>query len=165
MRTRKVKPKKPKKPTGKEKKVDHSYLFLVPNNADGKKFYRLCRKYPDKRYVLKRRGNHDDRVGLFKKIGKEKTALMDVPIKHAQTWRFYFEVKSSRYSKTRITKGILSWRLFEAIERIQSLGLRELMVELAKEFKVKSASERNSVISLMERMLAAYIAGQIKGKY
>ncbi len=129
-----VKPKAGKKPTGKEKKVEHNYILQVPNDKDGQKFYKLFKKYLDKRYVLKRRGNHHDRVGLFKEIGKQPTSLMDVPIKHAESWRFYLEVKHTKSIlgfkfKDTATKGVLSWRLFEAIDRIQNVGLRDLIFQ------------------------------------
>lgn len=164
MRVRKQKPQTGKKPTGKEKLVDHSYIFLVPNDEDGTAFYKKCKKYIDKRYKVVRRGNHSDRVGLYKKLGKGRTQLMDVPIEHAENWRVYIELRKKRSAYyDGVTR--LSFYLFTMLRRARDARLVNLMEELQREFKTKSTSEKTAVKSLMEKLLASYIAGKFKGKY
>ncbi len=152
-----------KKPSGNERQYEHSYLFLVPNDKDGKVFYKLCRKYIDKRYKIRRRGNHSDRIGLYKKLGKEPTSLMDVPTKHAEEWRIYIGVKKP--NDILYQGNWLSHYLFTALKRMRDAKLVNLMQELQKEFKTKNTSESTAVKRLMERLLASYVAGKFKGKY
>ena len=145
-----------------QKKHEHSYLFLVPNDEDGRTFYKLCRKYIDSRYKIKRRGNHSDRIGLYKKLGKTHTSLMDVPIKHAENWRIYIGVKKSGI----LYQGNwLSYHLFKALKRARDARLVNLMQELQREFRTKSTNESTAVVELMRRLLASYVAGKFKGKY
>jgi len=157
----KLKPKPGKKPTGKEKKVDHSYIFMVPNNEEGNLFLKLAKKYIDKRYMLQKRGNHNDRIGLYKKLNKRPTALMDVPIKHAEKWRVYLWVKGNKKRQN----FRLSYHIADMFKRGKNARLVDLMHELQREFKTKSINESTAVKRLMERLLASYIAGKIKGKY
>ena len=155
----------------KQKEPDHQYIFLVPNDPEGNEFYRLAQKFIEKRlYRLSRRGNHSDRSELAKKLGIQGTSwragkqrpLLDVPVKHAENWRIYIEAKSV---KSFLKGNTLSHQLFDTITRLGNAKLIDLMRELQKEFKVESIDESITVKSVMERLLASFIAGLMKGKY
>jgi len=151
---------------------EHQYIFLVPNDPEGDEFYRLAQKFIEKRlYRLSRRGNHSDRTELAKKLGIQGTSwragkqrpLLDVPVKHAENWRVYIELKKSM--KSFFKGNTLSHQLFDTITRLRNAKLIDLMRELQKEFKVESIDESITVKSVMERLLASFIAGLMKGKY
>ena len=153
----------------KQKEPDHQYIFLVPNDPEGNEFYRLAQKFIEKRlYRLSRRGNHSDRSELAKKLGIQGTSwragkqrsLLGVPV---ENWRVYIELKKSM--KSFFKGNTLSHQLFDTITRLRNAKLIDLMRELQKEFKVESIDESITVKSVMERLLASFIAGLMKGKY
>jgi len=145
--------------TKRNKPEKAQYIFMVPNDEDGKKFLRLARRYIMKGYRMNSRGNHSDREGLYKTLGKVRTVMMEPPGAEAEMWRVYIQFKQ-RSSWINISKFLL-----EQLDRIRNVRLPDLMQEIAKEFKTRGPSESVAVKNLMERLLASFIAGMFKGKY
>ena len=133
-------------------KNEVSYLFLIPNDDEGREFLRLAKKFKTKGYKFRLRGGADRKDKLDKQIGLYNRKS---PNKVVQSWRLY--IQSKNYN--------LSHLLISAFEKIKKLRLVDLMRKLAAEFKTENMSEAVEVKRVMERILASYVAGLMKGKY
>ena len=67
------------------KRYNRTPLAVIPNNAEGKEFLRLLKKYRVKGTTIHRRGRHSDRKTL-KKQGKMHK---EVPVNLAERWGIY----------------------------------------------------------------------------
>uniref|UniRef100_A0A6M3JNM1 Uncharacterized protein n=1 Tax=viral metagenome TaxID=1070528 RepID=A0A6M3JNM1_9ZZZZ len=133
---------------GKKKLDEH--LFLVPDNKEGTEFIRVARKFLVKPFQVRTFlfGREHGSIKVF--IGCEKLSLLKrILKKKTPLW---------------LSSSLLDF-LNDYCNSIAKAKIINLIHELQKEFKTDGPDESAAVKQIMEKLLASYVAGIMKGKY
>ena len=125
-----------------KKKTQPVYIFRVPKSKEGTKFLQLAAKFVNRSYFL----DH-----------KTHNSLTDIEVQIKTRRRYKGPFMNTQVA---IYEGLVI-----DIIKILEIKLVNLIHELQKEFKTEGPDESAAVKQLMEKLLASYVAGIMKGKY